>query len=238
MAAVTICSDFGAPQNKVCHCFHWLFPYYSYKDIHTHSHAHLSPKASIIFNEVLLLGISLRSRREKDDHDFYYNLPYTGAGGEGDARGWDGWMASPTRWTWVWVNSTSWWWTGRPGGLRFMGSQWVGHDWSTELSWTEPYTGSILGKTNQKHKTWKRRKITFTCIWYDSFPRKPWKTKTTFNKFSKLTGYSMNAQKSVSSIYTNNNHSEETKKADGIQKHSLLLNRTSTYHKDVRYSLN
>ena len=46
-----------------------------------------------------------------------------GAGGEGDDRGWDGWMASPTQWTWVWVNSGSWWWTGRPGVLRFMGSQ-------------------------------------------------------------------------------------------------------------------
>ena len=53
-----------------------------------------------------------------------------GAGGEGDDRGWDGWMASLTRWTWVWVNSGSWWWTGRPGVLQFMGSQRVGHDWS------------------------------------------------------------------------------------------------------------
>ena len=44
-------------------------------------------------------------------------------------------MASPTRWTWVWVNSGSWWWTGRPGVLRFMGSQRVGHDWVTELNW-------------------------------------------------------------------------------------------------------
>ena len=60
-----------------------------------------------------------------------------GAGGEGDDRGWDGWMASPTRWTWVWVNSGSWWWTGRPGVLRFMGSQRVGHDWATEMNWTE-----------------------------------------------------------------------------------------------------
>ena len=60
-----------------------------------------------------------------------------GAGGEGDDRGWKGWMASPTRWTWVWVNSGSWWWTGRPGVLRFMGSQRVGHDWATELNWTE-----------------------------------------------------------------------------------------------------
>ena len=50
------------------------------------------------------------------------------AGGEGDDRGWDGWMASPTPWTWVWANSRSWWWTGRPGVLRSMGSQRVGHD--------------------------------------------------------------------------------------------------------------
>ena len=60
-----------------------------------------------------------------------------GAGGEGDNRGWDGWMASLTRWPWVWMNSGSWWWTGRPGVLRFMGSQRVGHDWATELNWTE-----------------------------------------------------------------------------------------------------
>ena len=59
------------------------------------------------------------------------------AGEEGDDRGWDGWMASPTQWTWVWVNSGSWWWTGRPGMLWFMGSQRVRHDWATELNWTE-----------------------------------------------------------------------------------------------------
>ena len=58
-----------------------------------------------------------------------------GAGGEGDNRGWDGWMESLTWWTWVWVNSGSWWWTGRPGVLWFMGSQRVGHDWVTELNW-------------------------------------------------------------------------------------------------------
>ena len=60
-----------------------------------------------------------------------------GAGGEGNDRGWDGWMASPTRWTWVWIKSRSWWWTGRPGVPRFVGSQRVGHDWATELNWTE-----------------------------------------------------------------------------------------------------
>ena len=59
-----------------------------------------------------------------------------GAGGEEDDRGWDDWMASMTRWTWVWVNSGSWWWTGRPGVLQFMGSQRVGHDWATELKWS------------------------------------------------------------------------------------------------------
>ena len=59
-----------------------------------------------------------------------------GAGGEGDDRGWDGWMASLTRWTWVWVNSGSWWRTGRPGVLQFMGSQRVGLDRVTELNWT------------------------------------------------------------------------------------------------------
>ena len=56
------------------------------------------------------------------------------AGGEGDNTGWDGWMASLTQWTCVWVNSGSWWWTGRPGVLQFMGSQRVGHDWATELN--------------------------------------------------------------------------------------------------------
>ena len=59
------------------------------------------------------------------------------AGGEGDNRGWDGWMASLTQWTWVWVNSGSLWWTGRPGMLQSMGSQRVRHDWATELNWTE-----------------------------------------------------------------------------------------------------
>ena len=60
-----------------------------------------------------------------------------GAGGEGDDRGWDGWMASLTWWTWVWVNSGSWWWTGMPGVLWFMGLQRVRHYWATKLNWTE-----------------------------------------------------------------------------------------------------
>ena len=55
-------------------------------------------------------------------------------GGEGDDRGWNGWMASPTQWTWAWANSGSWWWTGKPGVLQTMGSQRVRHNWVTELN--------------------------------------------------------------------------------------------------------
>ena len=58
-------------------------------------------------------------------------------GGEVDDRGWDGWMALPTQWMWTWVNSGSWWLTGRPGMLQSIGLQKVWHDWATELNWTE-----------------------------------------------------------------------------------------------------
>ena len=76
------------------------------------------------------------------------------AGGEWDNRGWDGWMASPTQWTWIWVNSGSWWWTGRPGMLRFMGLQRVRHDWAIELNWSNRIRGFRFRKR-------KRRKNTF-----------------------------------------------------------------------------
>ena len=59
------------------------------------------------------------------------------AGGEGDDRGWDSWMASLTRWTWAWVGSRCWWWTGKPGIPQSMGSQRAGHDWATELNSTD-----------------------------------------------------------------------------------------------------
>ena len=72
-----------------------------------------------------------------------------GGKGKGDDRGWDGWMASPSRWTWVWVNSGSWWWTGRPGVLQFMGSQRVRHDWVTEMNWSE--------------RKWKIYKVILCC---------------------------------------------------------------------------
>ena len=58
-----------------------------------------------------------------------------GGGRKGDDRGWDGWMTSMTQWTWVWVNSRIWWWTGRSGVLQSLGSQKIGHDWATD--WTD-----------------------------------------------------------------------------------------------------
>ena len=60
-------------------------------------------------------------------------------GGEGDNRGWNGWVASPTQWTWVWVSSGTWWWMGKPGMLQSMGSQRFGHNWATEVNWTSSY---------------------------------------------------------------------------------------------------
>ena len=73
-----------------------------------------------------------------------------GEGGERDNGGWDGWMASPTQWTWVYVDSGSWWWTGRPGMLWFMGSQRVGHNWATELYWTNGMS-ETWGNSSDSH---------------------------------------------------------------------------------------
>ena len=79
-----------------------------------------------------------------------------GAGGKGDDRGWDGWTASLTWRMWVWVNPGRWWWTGRPGVLRFMGSQRVGHDWATELN---EWMNSLTFPKDAKNILWlvKRR---------------------------------------------------------------------------------
>ena len=63
------------------------------------------------------------------------------AGGEGDNKGWDGWMTSPTQGTWVWISSGSWWLTEKPGVLQSTGSQTVGHNWATELNW---FLGFVL----------------------------------------------------------------------------------------------
>ena len=81
-------------------------------------------------------------------------------GGEWDVRGWDGWMASPTQWTWIWVNSRSWWWTGRPGVLQSIGLQRVGRDWVTELNVTR---GGLTVRWFQKKGTLVVLKMVREC---------------------------------------------------------------------------
>ena len=90
----------------------------------------------------------------------------SGAEREGDNRGWDGWMVSPTRWTWVWVNSRSWWWTGRPGVLLFMGLQRVGHDWATEVNWTEALFSCyhLYLSTAKQHLSIFRKVKSLSCV--------------------------------------------------------------------------
>ena len=91
-----------------------------------------------------------------------------GAGGEGDDRGWDGWMESPTRCTFVWVNSGSWWWTGRPGMLRLMGWQRVGHDWPTELNWIIIFITSTIvwpQGNSREHSSNHQPKIGLKIYW-------------------------------------------------------------------------
>ena len=85
-------------------------------------------------------------------------------GGEGDDQGWDGWMASLTWWRWVWVNSGSWWWKGRPGVLWFMGSQRIEYNWATELNmrFNLYYLSHVIGnKWNDSFK-----KLNPFCMYY------------------------------------------------------------------------
>ena len=84
---------------------------------------------------------------------------------EGNDRGWDGWMASPTPQIWIWASSGSWWWTGRPGVLQSIGLWRVRHDWATELNWTDPTLGEGIFPTQgpprfplSPKKGWKAQK--------------------------------------------------------------------------------
>ena len=111
----------------------------------------ISPGCSL---EGLMLKLKLQSfghlMWRADSFEKTLMLEILRAGREGDDRGWDGWMASPTPWTWMWVDSRSWWWTGRPGVLCFMGSQRVGHHWATELNWSTLYFSlKRLNKTKE-----------------------------------------------------------------------------------------
>ena len=97
---------------------------------------------------------------------------------------WDGWMASPTPWTWVWVNYGSWWWTGRPRMLQFMASQRVGHDWVTELNWYAA-VGSSQGEDQLRIRSLFPINVErphFLCI--------SWKIKASYNKCNHIVIYS------------------------------------------------
>ena len=97
-----------------------------------------SPKYSL---EGLMLKLKLHTLATWCEELTHWKRPWCWerlkAGREGVDRGWDGWMASPTQWIWIWVSSGSWWRTGKPGMLQSMGSQRVAHDWATELNWTQ-----------------------------------------------------------------------------------------------------
>ena len=99
----------------------------------------ISPKYSL---EGLMLKLKLQYFGHWCEEPTQWKRPWCWerlkAGGEGTDRGWNGWMVLPIRWTWVWVSSRSWWWTGKPGVLQSMGSQRVRHDWATELNWIYP----------------------------------------------------------------------------------------------------
>ena len=87
--------------------------------------------------------------------------------GERDDRGWYGWIASLSRWTWVWANSGIWWWFGRPGVLQSMGSQRVGHNWATELNWTH-----FIMKLDVCSKWVKKKKKAFSFYFWMSWQEK------------------------------------------------------------------
>ena len=110
-----------------------------------------------IFLEEMMLKLKLKYFEVLTHWKRLCRWEWLGAGGEGDGRGWDGWMASLTQWMWVWVNSGSWWWTGRPCLLWFMGLQRVRHNWVTELNWTEQKQNILRrgGKNTQKNYTRK-----------------------------------------------------------------------------------
>ena len=85
------------------------------------------------------------------------------AGGEGDHRGWDGWIASSTQWTWVWASSGNWWWTGKPGILQSMGLQRAGHDWVTELNWLKKHGGIFLNMEQEIQSVEKEKGKNMRC---------------------------------------------------------------------------
>ena len=102
-------------------------------------------------------------------------------GGEGDSRGWDGWIASWTQWTWIWVSSRSWWWTGEPGVLQSTGLQGVRHNWATELNWTELIITKATKSKSKKHfPTWSQNCLPPCNRWKQEYPLPCFYSKTSF----------------------------------------------------------
>ena len=133
MAAVTICSDFGAPKNKVWHCFPSFPIYFPWSD-------------PGYWLEGVMLKLKLQYLVTWCEELTHWKRSWCceklKAGGKGDVREWDGWMASLTWWPWVCASSSSWWWTGKPGMLLSMGSQSV---WVTELNQWYPRKDGVEG---------------------------------------------------------------------------------------------
>ena len=120
--------------------FGWILLYEVCNPIHEDSTLRTSSQ-SFLRPSQWRLGFSLNWRWEHKHSTYrptHWKRPWCWerlkAGGEGDDGGWDGWIASPTWWTWVWVGSGSWWWTGKPGVVQFMGPRRDRHDWATELN--------------------------------------------------------------------------------------------------------
>ena len=121
-------------------------------------------------------------------------------------------MASPTWWTWVWVTSGSWWWTGRPGMLQSMGSQRVGHDWVTELNWTElnwhtsgmgsNAKGTILnvGEAMEQWKSLQKEYIQYDFIWSSRTGKRMEKCQKS-SWFSVYTGNKGHEENSLGDVY-------------------------------------
>ena len=110
----------------------------------------VNPKGnnSWIFTGGLMLKLKLQHfdhlMRRADSFEKILMLKRLKVEGEGDNRGWGGWMASLTLWTWVWASSGSWWWIVKSGVLQSMVSQRVGHDWVTGLNWTVVLSCSVV----------------------------------------------------------------------------------------------
>ena len=125
----------------------------------------ISPGCSL---EGLMLKLKLRSLATWCEELTHLKRPWCWErlrAGEGDDRGWDSWMASPTQWTWVWVNSGSWWWTGRSGLLQFMRLQ--SRTWLEQLKWTELIKINIEKQLNLRYLQWiiwKLKNIPFGVV--------------------------------------------------------------------------